>query len=129
MKTEYSKSWNKSVQARKQRKFKANAPLNIKGKLLHANLSKDLRTKYGKRSLRLRVGDKVKVLRGSYKGEEQKVERVNVKNQKVYLEKIEISKKDGSKTTTPFNASNLQITSLEESDKKRMEKLKVKNNG
>lgn len=123
MKSKFSKTWNSSVQARKQVKYRANAPLHLKGKFLNSNLSKELRKKYGKRSLRLRVGDKVKVLRGSHKGEEQKVGKVNIKREKVYLEKIEVAKKDGSKALIPFNASNLQIITIETDDKKRMQKL------
>ncbi len=97
MKTIFSKTWNKSKQPRKQRKFAANAPFHIQGKFLNSALSKDLRKKYGRRSLRLRTGDKVKVMRGNYKGQEHKVQSVNVTRQKVYLEKVEITKKDGIK--------------------------------
>ncbi|NQU98363.1 50S ribosomal protein L24 [Candidatus Woesearchaeota archaeon] len=124
MKSTFSKTWVRSKQPRKQRKYVAKAPLHIKGKLLGVHLSKELKKKHGKRSIRLRVGDKVKLLRGSHKGEEQKVERINIKNQKVYLEKIEFTKKDGSKSTRPFHPSNMVITSLNTDDKKRMQKLK-----
>ncbi|MFH1589767.1 MAG: 50S ribosomal protein L24 [archaeon] len=124
MKSKFSKTWNRSVQPRKQRKFIANAPLHLKGKLIRSTLSKELRTKHNKRNMRLRTGDKVKVLRGNFKGAEQKVESIEVKSMKVYLEKVDFTKKDGSKATRPFNASNLMITSLNLDDKKRMQKLK-----
>jgi len=124
MKTTFSKTWIRSKQPRKQRKYVARAPLHIKGKFLSTHLSKDIKKKYGIRSLRLRTGDKVKVLRGSYRNEEQKVERIDVKNQKIYLEKIEFTKKDGSKATRPFHPSNLMITELNLDDKKRLQKLK-----
>lgn len=127
MKSKFSRTWNRSVQPRKQRKYIANAPLHLKGKLLSSTLSKDLRKKHGMRSIRVRVGDKVKVLRGSFKGSEQKVDRIDVKKENIYLEKIEISKTDGSKTTRPFNASNLMITELNKDDKKRLN-IKVKDN-
>lgn len=127
MKSVFSKNWIKSKQSRKQRKYVANASLHIKGKLLSSNLSKELRKKHGFRSIRVRTGDKVKIMRGSYKNQEQKVERVDIKNEKIYLEKIEISKKDGSKTTRPFHASNLMIIDLNKDDKRRL-KTKVKDN-
>jgi len=127
MKNKFSKKWNKSIQARKQVKYRANAPLHIKGKFLNSHLSKELRTKYQTRSVRVKTGDKVKVMRGSYKGEEQKVERINIKTEKIYLEKIEVAKKDGSKAKKPFFASNLLIITLETNDKKRMYKLESKN--
>ncbi|MBU1201689.1 MAG: 50S ribosomal protein L24 [Nanoarchaeota archaeon] len=126
MKSKFSKKWVKSKQVRKQRKYIFNAPLHIKSKFLNAHLSQELRKKHGKRSLRVRTGDKVKVMRGTYKGHESKVERVDVKKEKIYLEKIEVSKKEGSKSKVPFKASNLLITNLNLDDKKRVQKLKLK---
>ena len=67
MKKKFSKKWKASGKARKQRKYVANAPLHIKKKFLSANLSKELRKKYG-RSLQIRKGDSVKVMRGKFKG-------------------------------------------------------------
>ncbi|MAG38736.1 50S ribosomal protein L24 [Candidatus Woesearchaeota archaeon] len=122
MKSKFSKSWSKSKQARKQRKYRANAPLHIKSKFLGVHLSKELRNKYNKRSLRLRVGDKVKVLKGGFKGEEQKVDKINLKKAKVYLEKLEKSKKEGSKSSIAFQPSNLMILNLNLDDKKRIQK-------
>ena len=124
MKPKFSKTWNRSKQTRKQRKYRANAPLHIKGKFLNAHLSKELKEKYGTRNVRLRTGDKVKVLRGQYKGEEQKVERINIKQGRVFLEKIEFTKAEGSKTTMPFQPSNLMIIDLNMDDKKRIQKIK-----
>ena len=108
MKPGFSKTWKKSAQARKHRKYIANAPLHIKGKLLSSHLSKELREKYGTRTVRLRVGDKVKVMKGNFKGDTQKVEKIDIKNQKVYLEKIEFTKKDGSKATRPLMTAILE---------------------
>ncbi|MFH1771058.1 MAG: 50S ribosomal protein L24 [archaeon] len=124
MKAKFSKSWKSSIQPRKQKKYAANAPLHIKGKMISSHLSKDLRVKHKTRSISLRVGDKVKVLRGNRKGEEQRVERINKKSQKVYLEKTEFTKKDGSKATKPFNASNLMIVVLNTDDKRRLKRTK-----
>lgn len=124
MKSVFSKTWVRSKQPRKQRKYVANAPLHIKGKMVHAHLSKDLQKKYTKRSLRLRVGDKVKILRGTHKGEEQKIESVDIKKTRVYIEKMDLTKKDGSKTRIPFHPSNLMLTDLNLDDKKRVQKLK-----
>ena len=42
MKSVFSKTWVRSKQPRKQRKYVANAPLHIKGKMVRAHLSKDL---------------------------------------------------------------------------------------
>ena len=48
MKQKFSTKWNSSRQPRKQRKYLANAPLHLKRVLLSANLSKDLRKRYGR---------------------------------------------------------------------------------
>lgn len=130
MKSEFSASWKASKQPRKQRKYSANAPLHIKGRSLSANLAKPLREKHGLRSFRLRKGDKVKILRGQFKGKEGKIEDVDVKKLRVFVSKIEISKKDGSKARVPLRPSNLQILEFDRSDKKRVARLeKVKSNG
>lgn len=123
MKTKFSKTWNSSTQPRKQRKYKYNAPLHVKQKFLSTNLSKELRDKYGLRNITVRKGDKVKILRGTHKGKEGKVEEVNIKKSKVYITKIERTKKDGSKTRVPITISNMQITELNLDDKKRKQKL------
>jgi large subunit ribosomal protein L24 len=119
----FSRTWVSSIQPRKQRKYRSNAPLHIKQKMLSANLSKELRGKYTKRSIQIKTGDKVKVQRGQHKGKEGKVERVNLKKERVYVTGVEYVKKDGSKQLVALNASNLTITSLILDDKKRKAKL------
>lgn len=123
MKSKFSKTWKSSVQPRKQRKYVHNAPKHTKSTMLSANLSKELRTKYGTRSIRIRKGDKVKVLRGNFKGKDGKVEEVDTKKTRIYIEKIGRSKKDGSKTRVPINITNVQIVELDLDDKKRKKKV------
>ncbi|MBD3247620.1 50S ribosomal protein L24 [Candidatus Pacearchaeota archaeon] len=124
MKKKFSKHWKASKKPRKQRKYRANAPLHIKKKFLGANLSKDLRKKHGKRNIELRKGDTVKIMRGKHKGKTGKIQEIKIKFGKVIVEGIQRKKQDGSKTNIPLSASNLQITSLNLDDKKRMKKLK-----
>ena len=124
MKKKFSLSWKSSKQPRKQRKYIANAPLHLKRKMLSSNLSKELRKKYGRRSVPLRKGDVVKIFRGKFKGKNGKVIEVKTKNQGVYVEGIQIKKRDGSKANIKLNASNLQITELNDEDKKRNSVLK-----
>ncbi len=115
----WSKSWKSSKQAKKQRKYRRNAPLHIKRKLVSAHLCKELREKYKKRSLAVRKGDKVKILRGSFKGQSGKIERINVKKEKVYIEGITVTKKDGTSVPRPIHPSNLLILELNLDDKMR----------
>jgi len=123
MKSEFSKTWNKSVKPRKQRKFRYKAPFHVKSKFLNVNLSKELREKYGTRNIRLRIGDKVKILRGNFKGKEGAVTDIDLKNTKVFVDKIEITKTEGAKVRRPLNPTNLQIVDLKLDDKKRKDKL------
>ena len=89
---EWSKNWKKSKNPRKQRKYRHNAPLHIKGKFLSAHLSKELRKKNKRRSMRIRKGDKIIILRGQFKKLKGEVNEVNLKNGKVTLK---IEKKSG----------------------------------
>lgn len=82
--------------------------------MLSSHLTKDLRKKYGRRNIRVRKGDKVRVCVGQFRKREGKVTRVNVKRLKVYIENIDISKKDGTKAQYPIDPSNLLILELAE---------------
>jgi large subunit ribosomal protein L24 len=119
MKKTFSKKWNSSVKPNKQRKFRFKAPLHIKGNFLNAHLSKELRAKYNTRSVRVRLGDRVKVMRGQFKKQEGKVEEVNVKKSILFLSKIEHVKRDGTKARYPIQPSNVLIVELNTEDKKR----------
>ena len=126
MKQLFSRSWVKSKQPRKQRKYRHNAPKHIRQKFMHANLSKELREKYNRRSLPVRKDDKVKVMRGKFKGKIAKVTEVNLKTLKVYLEGVTRKKVDGKEVQVPIQPSNLQIVSAEFDDKKRVKILERK---
>ena len=119
MKTKFSSSWIKSKQPRKQRKYRHNAPLHIKQKFVSVHLSKELRKKYSKRSMNLRKGDSIKVARGKFKNKTGKVDEVSVKKTSVYINGIEIVKKDGTKARHPIHPSNLIITDIGMDDKMR----------
>lgn len=125
MKQGWSSSWKSSTQPRKQRKYRYNAPPHVLGNFMHAHLDKTLRQKYQTRSIRVRTGDKVKIMRGQFKKKEGKITRVNVKKGKVFVEGIERDKGDGSKSFYPINPSNVVIIELND-DKKRMTKLEEK---
>ncbi len=126
MKKKFSTSWKSSKQPRKQRKYKANAPLHLKKKFVSVNLSKDLRKKHGKRNLAIKKGDVVKVMRGKFKKKQGKVLSVKLKMQKITIEGIQVTKLDGSKVNVNLRPSNLQIIELNLEDKKRLKKKEIK---
>ncbi|MCS6769930.1 MAG: 50S ribosomal protein L24 [Candidatus Caldarchaeum sp.] len=110
----------------KQRFSRFNAPRHILVKFMRAHLSPELRTKYGKRSYGVRVGDTVKVMKGVFKGVEGKVKKVDIKRQMVYLENVSRKKTDGSSVDVPIRVYNLMLTQLNLDDKRRKQKLEVK---
>ena len=120
MKKSHSVKWKGSKQPRKQRKYRFNAPLHLRSKFLSAHLSSELRVTYKKRSLILKKNDDVKVMRGGFKGKTGKVTSVNKKKSTAYVEGIEKTRKDGTKSFVPINASNLMITNIDSKDGKRL---------
>ena len=123
MKKLFSKYWKSSKQPRKQRKYRANAPLHIKRKMININLSKDLRKSHGKRSFPAVKGDLVKVMRGKFRKKQGKITRVYIKKLKISIENVQTTKRDGSKVDVRLNPSNLQIIEIQsENTKKRIHK-------
>ncbi|UCD04262.1 MAG: 50S ribosomal protein L24 [Candidatus Woesearchaeota archaeon] len=127
MKTKWSKSWKSSKQPRRQRKYRANAPLHIRKKMMKAPLSKELKTKYKIKNITVRVNDRVKVLKGKYKGKIGKITRRDLKNYKIFMKEAEIQKKDGTSYPYPISPSNIVVLELNLDDKKRKSKLESKN--
>lgn len=121
MKQQWTSKWKASVQPRKQRKYRHAAPPHVRGKLMGAHLDKALRQKYKRRSIPIRTGDKVKVLRGQFRGNVGKVERVFRAKGRMHVAGIEIAKRDGSKVPYLLHPSNVTITELNLSDKRRLE--------
>ena len=64
---------------------------------MSCHLNKDLKTKYEVRSIPIRKGDTVKVLRGTYKGRDGKVITVYRKKWCVHIEKVTKEKTNGKK--------------------------------
>ena len=122
MKIDFVNTWKASKQPRKQRKYRYNAPLHILSKFVSVNLAKELRAKYKKRNIETRKGDKIKVMRGQHKGKTGKVESVSLKDSLVYVAGVESIRKDGTKNLIALQPSNLQITELDTTDKKRFTK-------
>ena len=113
-----------SIQPRKQRKARYNAPAHARGKYLSASLSKDLREKVGKKSLPIRSGDKVRVLRGDFKGHEGDVLTVDYGSYKITIDEVTLSKPDGTATYLPVDPSNVMIIEADLKDDRR-----IKNKG
>ncbi|MBU1159077.1 MAG: 50S ribosomal protein L24 [Candidatus Thermoplasmatota archaeon] len=115
----------KSTRAGKQRKARANAPLHKKRRMVAAHLSSTLMSEYNVRSLTVKRGDTVKVVRGpeGVKGVESKVASVDLNECKIIIENITIAKADGTQKPRAIDPSNVLITKLDLSDPWRKRKL------
>ncbi|UCB58771.1 MAG: 50S ribosomal protein L24 [Thermoplasmatales archaeon] len=115
----------KTINPGKQRKELYNAPQHLKRKWIAAHLEENLLLKYDKRSIPAIKGDTVKVMRGSFKGHEDKIAGVNVKKRTLEIEGITMSKADGNKIAKPIHHSNVLITKLNLTDKWRRKNLEL----
>jgi len=116
----------KSKKPRKQRKFLFTAPLHLRRKFLASHFSKELREKYKTRSLPVRRGDEVEIMRGDFKGKRGKISRVDLKKYKTYIEGITRKRTTGVDVQVPIHPSNLKIINLNLEDKRRIKILERK---
>jgi len=122
----WSAKWKSSKQPRKQRKYRAKAPLHARQKMMRAHLSKQLRKEYGKRSSGIRKGDEVIVMRGKYRRISGKIAEVDMKKLKVYVDSAKAKKVSGQEVQAAIDPSNIIITKLNLDDKKRIKSIKRK---
>lgn len=108
-----------STKPKKQRKALAQAPLHKRQKLIHGHLGKNLKTQYKKRSLGLRKGDEVTIMRGDFKKQTGKVSRIDLKKLRVYVEGLKRKKATGEDVAVSFAPSNIMITNVNMDDKMR----------
>jgi len=106
-------------QPRKQRRFRFRAPLHVRHKLVAAHVSKELQKELGKRSLPVRKGDKVRVMRGKFRGHEGTVVRVDLRRYKVFVEGVQRQNAKGQDVMIPLDPSNLMIIEADMSDERR----------
>lgn len=115
-----------SKQPRKQRKLIYKAPLHIRHKLMSVKLSEELREEYKRRSLPVKKGDTIKVMRGDFKDHEGKIEKVDLKNYRVMIEGMSVQKPDGNKVYHTVHPSNIMILELDLEDDERNEIIERK---
>jgi len=121
----WSNNWKSSKNPSKQRKYRDNAPLHVKDKLISANLDKELREELGTRNIKVRTGDRVKVMRGDFSGSEGIINNIDREEEVVYINGLEVERNDGSKQQKPFPPSNLQVVALNIENADRIEKYEV----
>jgi len=103
----------------KQRKRLYEAPYHSRNAMLSAHLSTELRKTHNTRSVTVRRGDTVRVLRGDYKGYEGRVVRVDRGKYRIFVEGINREKADGTSIPVPIHPSKVEVIRLNLDDKWR----------
>jgi large subunit ribosomal protein L24 len=103
----------------KQRRMIYQAPDHIRRKLFAAPLSAELQASHGTKTIPVRNGDTVRIMRGDHKGFEGKVSRIDRTNYRIYVEGLTREKVDGTAIFVPVHPSKVKITGLVLDDKWR----------
>ncbi|MEM1548113.1 MAG: 50S ribosomal protein L24 [Thermoproteota archaeon] len=84
-----------------------------------AHLSRELRSKYGFRSLPVKTGDRVLIIRGDYRGVEGDVSRVDRERGRVYVSGVYRENARGEQRLVPIPLSSVILVKIDEKDKWR----------
>src|SRR4030042_1406045 len=103
----------------KQRKMLYQAPDHKRHKHFGAHLSPELQASQKVKTLPVRSGDTVRVVRGDHKGFEGKVSRIDSNKYRLYIDGLTREKVDGSSIFVPVHPSKIVIKSLVLDDKWR----------
>ena len=104
---------------RKQRKILHNAPAHLRHKLMAAPLSKELVASKGAKTLPVRKGDTIRIMRGDHIGFEGKVSRIDLKRYRIFVEGLTREKVDGTNIFVAVHPSKVMIKGLNLDDKWR----------
>merc|ERR1712232_102051 len=116
-----------SSSRRKSRKARLSAPSSQRRIIMSAALSKELRQKYGVRSVPIRRDDEVQVVRGQHKVS-GKVTCCYRRKYVIHIERLTVEKPNGQSVNIGIHPSNCVITKLK-LDKDRLALLNRKKAG
>lgn len=105
--------------ARKQRQRIYKSPLHTHKNNLKCRLDEFLREEYGLRSLVVKRGDLVRIMRGQFRDTEGKVIGVDYQHIRVYIDSATTTKADGKEVQVPLHPSNLMLVKLELDDERQ----------
>ncbi len=114
-----------SRQPRRQRLAKFEADHAERRRRMALPLSRELRRRYGRRSLPVRKGDTVRILSGSYEGREERVAKVDRRGYTVTLDHVTGKTMEAKLKPLPVQLSHLVLTRLNLADPWRRRVLKV----
>jgi len=98
----------------------------LKSKQVSSHLSKELKKKFSKNSIRIVEGDSVKIVRGEFKGVDGKVSKISIQKNSLVIEGVKKEKTKGEKFDVHIHTSNVIVTGLNTDDKWRTSKLEGK---
>ena len=100
-----------SKQPRKQRKFRYNAPLHLRKKMVAVHVSKELRANFTtkRRSVSAHKGDRVKVMVGEFRGKMGKIIEVDLNTLKIFVEGVTRRNAKGIEKLVAIDPSNLLL--------------------
>jgi large subunit ribosomal protein L24 len=104
---------------RRQRRLIRRSSIHSHKRLLRCRLDETLREEYGVRSLGLKKGDLVRIMRGQFRDTEAKVQRVDYTKARVMLDAASVTKADGKEARIAMSASNLMMVKLELDDQRK----------
>lgn len=91
--------------------------------MISAHLSKELRAQYKRRSLGVRKGDEIKVLKGKHRGKVGTIEEVDTKNSALLISGIKVKRTVGTEKSLPIKPSEIVVTNLNLADSMRQKIL------
>jgi large subunit ribosomal protein L24 len=110
----------------KQRKLLFNAPAHLRHKIMSAPLSPELVKSRGAKTLPVRKGDAIRIMRGDHEGFEGKIQRLDLSEYRIYVEGLTREKVDGTAIFVSVHPSKVMIINLSLDDKWRKEILQRK---
>jgi ribosomal protein uL24 len=110
---------------RRQRKALYEASPMSRRLRMSAPLSRELRARFHTRSLPVRKGDTVRVLAGSFVGQEERVARVDRRSYSVTLENVTVKTGEEKMTALPIRPNRLLLIRLNLADPWRRRILQV----
>lgn len=110
----------------KQRLRLYNAPAHLRHKLMSAHLAPDLVKSQGVKSLPVRKGDTVRIVRGDHEGFEGKISTVDLKNYRIFLEGLTREKVDGTVIFVAVHPSKVLVKNLNLNDRWRKSTIQRK---
>lgn len=88
-------------------------------KTIAAHLSKELKQQFRRRSLGVRTGDEVQIMRGTHAGKTGKISKVDTEKKKIYITGIVDKRTVGTEVQIPFDPSKIRILNPDLADEKR----------